>query len=72
MKKLLKAHGLNSDMAYYQMIVDQFLVGQMSDAKMYFVAMPRGNRIEMLKALTVGGWEPGLGNHKIASLFDIA
>lgn len=71
MKKLLKTYNFNSDMQYYEMIVESFLNGQMSQAKNQFCAMPKANRADMLKAITVGGWNSGLGDHKIASLFDL-
>jgi len=58
-------------MQYYEMIAESFLNGQMSDAKNLFVVMPKGNKIDMLKAMTVGGWNSGLGDHKIKSLFDL-
>ncbi len=70
MKKLLKTYGLNSDMQYYQMIADSFFNGQFSQAYNQFEAMPKKNRVEMLKAMTVGGWQSGIGSHKIANLFD--
>ena len=71
MKKLLKAYGLNSDMQYFEMIVTSFHNGQFSQANEQFIALPKKNRIAMLKAMTVGGWNSGLGEHKIANLFDL-
>lgn len=71
MKKLLKTYSLNSDMDYYEMIVESFLNGQMSQAKAQFCAMPKSNRIDMVKAMTIGNWSCGLGDHKIASLIEL-
>jgi hypothetical protein len=70
MKKLLKIYGLNSDMGYYELIVNSFLRGQFSQAYEQFRAMPKQNRIDFLKSATVGGWDSGLGNHKLLQLFD--
>ena len=71
MKKLLKAYQFNSDMQYFEMVIESFLNGQISQAYSQFSAMPRKNRIQMLKSMTVGGWDSGLGSHKIANLFDL-
>jgi len=70
MKKLLKAYGLISDMGYYELIVNSFLNGQFSQAYDQFRAMPKSNRVDFLKSATVGGWDSGLGNHKLLQLFD--
>lgn len=70
MKKLLKTYSLNSDMQYYELIVDSFHNGQFSQAYDQFRAMPKTNRVAFLKAATVGGWNSGLGEHKLLQLFD--
>jgi hypothetical protein len=70
MKKLLLEYSLNSDMQYYEMIVASFHKGHFSNAYSFFDMMPRANRIAFLKSATVGGWVSGLGDHKIAQLFD--
>lgn len=70
MKKLLKDYGLNSDMQYFEMIVDSFHNGQFTQAYSQFEAMPKANKLNFLKSATVGGWNSGLGEHKIANLFD--
>jgi hypothetical protein len=70
MKKLLKLYNFNSDMQYYEMIVESFLNGQFTQAYEQFTSMPKVNRVAFLKAATVGGWESGLGDHKIKELFD--
>lgn len=58
-------------MQYFEMIVESFINGQFAQAYGQFSAMPRKARIEMVKSMTVGGWNSGLGSHKIANLFDL-
>jgi hypothetical protein len=70
MKKLLKDYGLNSDIQYFEMIVDSFHNGQFTQAYSQFEAMPKANKLNFLKSATVGGWNSGLAEHKIANLFD--
>lgn len=70
MKKILTSYNLTSDMQYFEMIVESFLNGQFSQAYSQFTAMPKKNRIAFLKAATVGGWNTGLGDHKLMQLFD--
>lgn len=70
MKKLLKIYSLNSDMGYYELIVSSFLNGQLNQAYEQFRAMPKYNRVDFLKSATVGGWDSGLGEHKLLQLFD--
>lgn len=70
MKKLLKSYALNSDMQYYELIVSSFTNGQFSQAYAQFDAMPKANRIDFLKSATVGGWNSGLGDHKLFQLFN--
>jgi hypothetical protein len=71
MKKLIKTYGLNSDKQYFEMIVDSFHNGRFTSAYTLFCAMPKANKVEMLKLMTVGGWNSGLANHKISNLFDL-
>jgi hypothetical protein len=70
MKKLLKAYNFNSDMQYFEMIVNSFHNGQFTQAYSQFDAMPKANKINFLKSATVGGWSSGLAEHKIANLFE--
>ena len=70
MKNLLKEYQLNSDMQYFEMIVNSFHNGQFTQAYSQFDAMPKANKVGFVKAATVGGWNSGLGEHKIANLFD--
>ena len=37
-----------------------------------FTELPRKNRIAMLKAATVGGWDSGINDSDLAILFDLA
>lgn len=70
MKKLLNAYGFTSDMQYFEMIVESFLNGQFAQGYRLFDDLPKKNKAQMLKTMTIGGWNSGLGDHKIANLFD--
>ena len=70
MKKLLKTYGLNSDMQYFELIATSFLNGQFAQAYEQFDAMPKKCKLSFLKSATVGVWDNGIGNHKLANLFD--
>lgn len=70
MKKLCLANGCNSDMMYYELIINSFNNGQLSQAYEQFTAMPKKNRVAFLKAATVGGWDSGLNDHRLMQLFD--
>ncbi len=70
MKKLLKQNDLFSDMQYFEMIVQSFKSGQRSQAISQFVAMPKKYKIGFLKESTVGGWNSGISNHNLRTLFD--
>ena len=70
MKKLLKTYGLNSDMQYFEMIVESFINGQRIQAVEQFKAMPKANRISFVKSATVGGWDSGLSDGDIMRLMD--
>lgn len=69
MKKLLKVYGLQSQLGYYEMIAESFLNGQYQQAIEQFRAMPRKNRVEMLKASTTN-WRSGLAEQNLKRLFD--
>lgn len=56
MKKLLKGYGFNSDMQYFEMIVESVINGQRSQAREQFKAMPKEYRKMFLKSL-FGNWE---------------
>ena len=70
MKKLLKTYELNCDMQYFEMIAESFLNGNFTQAIEQFRAMPKINRIEFLKATTIGDWNSGIAKNKLSHLFD--
>lgn len=70
MKKLLKEYGLNSDMQYFEIIVDSFINGQIAQAKSQFNAMTKKYKKAFIKsALT--HWQSGLNEKTIISLIDL-
>jgi uncharacterized membrane protein YbaN (DUF454 family) len=71
MKKLLKIYGFNSDMQYFEMIVQSYINGQISQAYEQFKAMPRENRKAMLKSALLLGWECGLEKYQLSNLFNL-
>ena len=65
MKKLLKTYGLNSDMQYFELIVESLKNGQKKQAINQFLDMDKANRILFIKsALT--NWQSGLSNNEIS------
>lgn len=56
MKKLLKQYGMNSDMQYYEMCVESFVNGQLTQAKDQFKAMRKPDRNKMVTAMVYGNW----------------
>jgi hypothetical protein len=59
MKKLLKDYGFNSDMQYFEMIVESVINGNRTQAKEQFNAMPRKIRKAFIVSI-YGNWESGL------------
>jgi hypothetical protein len=59
MKKLLKAYGFNSDMQYFEMIVESVINGNRQQAKEQFKAMPKEGRVRFLDSI-MGAWNSGL------------
>jgi hypothetical protein len=59
MKKLLKDYGLNSDMQYFEMIVESVINGNRTQAREQFNAMPRKVRKAFIVSI-YGNWESGL------------
>lgn len=51
MKKLLKQHGLNSDIQYYEMIRDNYVNGNITDSYGMFMYMPKSNRVKFVDSL---------------------
>lgn len=70
MKKLLKIYSFNSDMQYFEMIVESFHNGNKTQAFEQFSAMPKSYRILFLKNATIGGWESALSRTTLGFLFD--
>jgi uncharacterized membrane protein YbaN (DUF454 family) len=71
MKKLLKIYGFNSDMQYFEMIVESMYNGQYTQAYNQFKTMPRKERITFLKSATVGDWKSGLTDKYLGNLFEL-
>jgi len=51
MKKLLKKYGLNSDMQYFEMIVESVINGQRTQAKDLFTSLTKSERKSFVKAI---------------------
>jgi hypothetical protein len=69
MKKLLKQYDFNSDMQYFEMVIESFINGQRTQAITQFKALPVANRKEMVKAIT-GNWNSGLSQDQINTLVE--
>jgi hypothetical protein len=59
MKKLLKKYGLNSDMQYFEMIVESVINGQRTQAKELFTSITKSERKSFVKAICFE-WQTGL------------
>lgn len=70
MKKLLKEYDFTSDVEYYQLIADSFFNGQKAQAWKQFSAMPKKNRIEMLKMITFKECDFYVADQNVRRLFD--
>lgn len=69
MKNLLKKLGFNSDMQYFEYIVESFLNGQKKQAIDLFCAMSRDYKVKFItSALT--HWSSGLSNSNISTLVE--
>lgn len=68
MKKLLKQYGFNSDMQYYEMIVESYLNGQLTQSSEQFLAMPKKNRKDFVRS-ALSDWESGLTTGQILNYF---
>lgn len=69
MKKLLTQYRLNSDMQYFEIIVESFVNGQTAQAFDQFKAMSKDYRKTFIKA-AIGHWHSGLNIKQIQSLID--
>ena len=70
MKKLLKNYGFNSDMQYFEMIVESVINGQRTQAKQQFKAMPRNYKRTFI-AQIYGCWQSGLSEQDKAMFLNI-
>ena len=70
MKKLLKTYNFNSDMQYFELIVESFVNGQNTQAINQFKALPKKERKNMVKMAVDGNWLHGLNENEIALLID--
>ena len=65
MKKLLKEYGFNSDMQYFEMIVESVVNGQRKQAVNQFAAMPKQYRKQFVLSLVKGYWSHSLNSTDI-------
>ena len=70
MKKLLKSYGLNSDMQYYELIVDSVINGQRTQAKEQFKAMSKKERKQFVKSVLTD-WNTPLDPRDKMMFFDL-
>jgi hypothetical protein len=56
MKSLMKMYDLNSDIEYYEMIVESVINGQRTQAKEFFNKMPKENKKSFLKIAVSEEW----------------
>jgi hypothetical protein len=61
MKKLLKIYGFNSDMQYFEMIVESVINGNREQAKEQFKAMKQEDKIRFVQSI-FGAWVSGLSD----------
>ena len=65
MKKLLKEYRLNSDMQYFEIIVESYLNGQLAQAKEQFNAMSKDYK----KRFVLTFWQNGITQNQILIFF---
>lgn len=58
-------------MQYYEMIAESFINGNNTQAKEQFKAMPKANRIDMLRVACLQIWESGINAQRLYLLFDL-
>ena len=68
MKKLLKEYGLNSDMQYFEIIVESYLNGQLAQAKEQFNAMSKDYKKQFVKS-SLTNWSNGISKEQILKFF---
>lgn len=69
MKKLLKEYGFNSDMQYFEIIVESVINGQRTQAKNQFNAMPKSDKKNFVKSILTY-WNSGLSERDIEMFID--
>jgi len=70
MKKLLERFRLFNDMQYYEIIVEHLKKGNISFAKERYKLIPRKDRINLLKVISLGIWDTGLSRQGKEKLFE--
>ena len=61
MSRLLKAYGFNSDMQYFEMIVESIINGNRQQARGQFNAMPDKDKKNFVHSIYTD-WQTGLDN----------
>ena len=70
MKKLLKKYGLNSDMQYFEMIVESVINGQRTQARELFASLTKSERKSFVKAICFE-WQTGLKTDEKEMFIDL-
>ena len=68
MKKLLKTYSLNSDQQYFEIIVESYINGQLSQAREQFNAMSKDYKKQFVKS-SLTFWQNGLTQNQILNFF---
>ena len=68
MKKLLKTYSLNSDQQYFEIIVESYINGQLSQAREQFNAMNKEYKKQFVKS-SLTFWQTGLTQNQILNFF---
>ena len=70
MKKLLKKYGLNSDMQYFEMIVESVINVQRTQAKELFASLTKSERKSFVKAICLE-WQTGFKTDEKEMFIDL-
>lgn len=70
MKKLLKEYRFNSDMQYFEMIIESFLNGNIKQSQEQFKAMPKADKKAFIKS-SILYWNMGVTKENIFNYFFI-
>jgi len=68
MKKLLKEYGFNSDMQYFEMIVESYLNGQVSQAQQQFKKLPKAEKQGFIRSSLLY-WKNGMTSEQVLNVF---